>query len=42
VVENNMSIKKTLKADPVLMQVLRYSMEQIADEMGHTLIRTAR
>ncbi len=34
--------KKTMKPDPVLMQVLRYSMEQIADEMGHTLIRTAR
>ncbi len=34
--------KKTKKPDPVLMQVLRYSMEQIADEMGHTLIRTAR
>lgn len=24
------------------MQVLRYAMEQIADEMGHTLMRTAR
>jgi len=33
---------KTKHADPVLMQVLRYSMEQIADEMGHTLVRTAR
>jgi N-methylhydantoinase B len=33
---------KKIKADPVLMQVLRYAMEQIADEMGHTLIRTAR
>ncbi len=30
------------KADPILMQVLRYSMEQVADEMGHTLVRTAR
>lgn len=28
--------------DPVLMQVIRYAMEQIADEMGHTLVRTAR
>ncbi len=37
-----MPTKKTKKPDPVLMQVLRYSMEQIADEMGHTLIRTAR
>jgi N-methylhydantoinase B len=33
---------KKIKADPVLMQVLRYAMEQIADEMGHTLIRTSR
>ncbi len=30
------------RPDPVLMQVLRYSMEQIADEMGHTLVRTSR
>ncbi|MBI5035255.1 MAG: hydantoinase B/oxoprolinase family protein [Chloroflexi bacterium] len=37
-----MPTKKMLKPDPVLMQVLRYSMEQIADEMGHTLVRTAR
>lgn len=36
-----MSTRKK-QADPVLMQVLRYAMEQIADEMGHTLIRTAR
>ncbi len=34
--------KKTKQADPVLMQVLRYAMEQIADEMGHTLVRTSR
>ncbi|OQY93143.1 MAG: hypothetical protein B6D41_07840 [Chloroflexi bacterium UTCFX4] len=34
--------KKKNHADPVLIQVLRYAMEQIADEMGHTLIRTAR
>lgn len=34
--------RKANKPDPILMQVLRYSMEQIADEMGHTLIRTAR
>src|SRR5512143_3272699 len=34
--------RKTNKPDPILMQVLRYSMEQIADEMGHTLIRAAR
>ena len=37
-----MPTKKTKHADPVLMQVLRYAMEQIADEMGHTLVRTAR
>lgn len=35
-------MSKKLRADPVLIQVLRYAMEQIADEMGHTLIRTAR
>lgn len=34
--------RKKIKPDPILMQVLRYAMEQIADEMGHTLIRTAR
>src|SRR5574341_659694 len=30
------------KVDPVTMQVIRYAMEQIADEMGYTLVRTAR
>ena len=30
------------KADPVTMQVIRYAMEQIADEMGYTLVRTSR
>ncbi|MFQ5575978.1 MAG: hydantoinase B/oxoprolinase family protein [Anaerolineae bacterium] len=30
------------KADPVTMQVIRYAMEQVADEMGYTLVRTAR
>lgn len=30
------------KADPITMQVIRYAMEQIADEMGYTLIRTGR
>lgn len=34
--------KKKEKADPILMQVLRYATEQIADEMGHTLVRTSR
>lgn len=29
-------------ADPITMQVIRYAMEQIADEMGYTLVRTAR
>lgn len=28
--------------DPVTMQVVRYGMEQIADEMGYTMMRTAR
>ena len=35
-------MSKRNKADPVLMQVLRYATEQVADEMGHTLVRTAR
>ncbi len=30
------------KADPITMQVIRYGLEQIADEMGYTLVRTAR
>ncbi|MBW8012394.1 MAG: hydantoinase B/oxoprolinase family protein [Chloroflexi bacterium] len=30
------------EADPITMQVIRYAMEQIADEMGYTLVRTAR
>ncbi len=30
------------QAEPITMQVLRYAMEQVADEMGHTLVRTAR
>ncbi|HKZ55430.1 MAG TPA: hydantoinase B/oxoprolinase family protein [Anaerolineales bacterium] len=30
------------KADPITMQVVRYALEQIADEMGFTLVRTAR
>ena len=28
--------------DIVTMQVIRYALEQIADEMGHTLVRTGR
>ena len=28
--------------DVVTMQVIRYALEQIADEMGHTLVRTGR
>lgn len=28
--------------DQVMMQVIRYALEQIADEMGHTLVRSAR
>lgn len=31
-----------VKADPITMQVIRYAMEQVADEMGYTLVRTAR
>lgn len=30
------------KADAITMQVIRFAMEQVADEMGHTLVRTAR
>lgn len=29
-------------ADPITMQVIRYALEQVADEMGYTLVRTAR
>lgn len=32
----------TYQADAITMQVIRYAMEQIADEMGYTLVRTAR
>ncbi|MFV0491451.1 MAG: hydantoinase B/oxoprolinase family protein [Pseudorhodobacter sp.] len=28
--------------DLIVMQVIRYASEQIADEMGHTLVRTGR
>ena len=34
--------KRSRDSDAILMQVLRYAMEQVADEMGHTLVRTAR
>jgi N-methylhydantoinase B len=30
------------KADAVTMQVIRYAMSQIADEMGYTMVRTSR
>lgn len=30
------------QADSITMQVIRYAMEQVADEMGRTLVRTAR
>ena len=30
------------KADPITMQVIRYGLEEIADEMGYTLVRTSR
>jgi N-methylhydantoinase B len=30
------------KADSITMQVIRYAMEQAADEMGRTLVRTGR
>ncbi len=31
----------TYQADSITMQVIRYAMEQVADEMGRTLVRTA-
>ena len=31
----------TYQADPITMQVIRYAMEQVADEMGRTLVRTS-
>ncbi len=31
-----------MKPDPVTTQVIRYRLESIADEMGHTLVRTSR
>lgn len=30
------------RTDPITMQVIRYAMEQIADEMGYTMVRTSR
>jgi N-methylhydantoinase B len=30
------------KADKITMQVIRYAMEQVADEMGYTMVRTSR
>lgn len=32
----------TTQVDPITMQVIRYALEQIADEMGKTIVRTAR
>lgn len=32
----------TGKVDVITMQVIRYALEQIADEMGYTLVRTGR
>ncbi|MFQ5878505.1 MAG: hydantoinase B/oxoprolinase family protein [Acidobacteriota bacterium] len=30
------------KADTITMQVIRYALEEVADEMGYTLVRTSR
>ena len=30
------------QADPITTQVIRYGLEQIADEMGYTMVRTSR
>lgn len=32
----------TYEADPITMQVVRYALEQVAEEMGRTLVRTSR
>lgn len=32
----------TYKADSITMQVVRYALEQVAEEMGRTLVRTSR
>jgi N-methylhydantoinase B len=32
----------TFRADPVTMQVIRYALEAIADDMGHNLVRMGR
>ena len=32
----------TFKADPVTMQVIRYGLEAIADDMGYNLVRMGR
>jgi N-methylhydantoinase B/oxoprolinase/acetone carboxylase alpha subunit len=32
----------TYKADPATMQVIRYGLEAIADDMGHNLMRMGR
>ncbi len=31
-----------MPTDPITMQVIRYALEQIADEMGYTMVRTSR
>lgn len=37
-----MAKRTRYRADKITMQVIRYALEQIADEMGYTLVRTAR
>ena len=32
----------TYKADPVTMQVIRYGLEAVADDMGYSLMRMGR
>jgi N-methylhydantoinase B len=32
----------TFKADPVTMQVIRYGLEAVADDMGYSLMRMGR
>ena len=31
-----------MQVDTITMQVLRYALSQVADEMGYTMVRTSR
>jgi N-methylhydantoinase B len=38
----NGEVRMAYKADPVTMQVIRYGLEAVADDMGYNLMRTGR